>query len=126
MILLALMFLIAPAGDGGNDWDDVAQCESGGNWQEGGGGYDGGLQFSDVTWDEMGGEEFAASANQATREQQIIVAERTLAVQGPGAWPNCGGALRGGGGQGGGGGGGGGQAQQSDDNENGESLPVTR
>ena len=122
MILLALTLFFAPAGDGGNPWDDVAECESGGNWQEGGGGYDGGLQFSDTTWDAMGGEEFAPSANQATREQQIIVAERTLAVQGPGAWPNCGGALRGGGGSS--------QQQsapqQSDNDDNDQALPVTR
>lgn len=122
MLLLALMLLVAPAADG-DDWDDVAECESGGNWQEGGGGYDGGLQFADSTWDAMGGEEFAPSANQATREQQIIVAERTLAVQGPGAWPNCGGALRGGSS---GGDGGSSSESSSDSDDGGGQLPVTR
>jgi len=125
MILLTLILGLAPFGDGDSPWDDVAQCESGGNWQEGGGGYDGGLQFADSTWDAMGGEEFASSADQATREQQIIVAERTLAVQGPGAWPNCGGALRGGGGS---------QTQQNSQSQqensqtssDDQSLPVTR
>jgi hypothetical protein len=41
------------------------------------------------TWRAMGGEEFAPDAYQATREQQIIVAERTLARSGWGAWPGC-------------------------------------
>ena len=122
--LIALVLSFAPAGDGGDSpWDDVAECESGGNWQEGGGGYDGGLQFSDTTWDAMGGEEFAPSANQATREQQIVVAERTLAVQGPGAWPNCGSALSGGGS---GGGSSGGNESSDDDDDDDQSLPVTR
>ena len=128
-VLFALILTFAPAGDGDSPWDDVAECESGGNWSEGGGGYDGGLQFSDVTWDAMGGEEFASSADQATREQQIIVAERTLAVQGPGAWPNCGGALRGGGGGGGdssSGDSGDSGSEDSGDDDGDQSLPVTR
>src|SRR5699024_7315730 len=54
-----------------------------------GNGYQGGLQFSPSTWAAYGGTEFAPTANQATREQQIAVAERTLAGQGWGAWPAC-------------------------------------
>lgn len=72
-------------------WDQVAQCESGGNWQiNTGNGYYGGLQFSGQTWNGYGGGEFAATADQATRDQQIQVAERVLEGQGAGAWPNCG------------------------------------
>ena len=75
-------------------WDQVAQCESGGNWSiNTGNGYYGGLQFSQQTWDGFGGQQYAPSADQATKEQQIAVAERVLAQQGPGAWPNCGGPL---------------------------------
>ena len=75
-------------------WDAVAGCESGGNWGiNTGNGYQGGLQFSRGTWAAHGGGEFAASANQATREQQIAVAERVLATQGRGAWPVCGHGL---------------------------------
>ena len=58
-----------------------------------GNGYHGGLQFSQGTWAAHGGGEFAGSANQATREQQIAVAERVLATQGRGAWPVCGHGL---------------------------------
>ncbi|NVP29375.1 resuscitation-promoting factor Rpf1 domain-containing protein, partial [Vibrio cholerae] len=40
-----------------------------------------------------GGGEFAPTANQASREQQIVIAERTLANQGWGAWPACSASL---------------------------------
>ena len=77
-----------------NEWDRVAACESGGNWGiNTGNGYHGGLQFSQGTWAAHGGGEFASSANQATRDQQIAVAERVLATQGRGAWPVCGRGL---------------------------------
>jgi peptidoglycan hydrolase CwlO-like protein len=70
------------------DWDAIAECESGGNWHLDGV-YDGGLQFAPATWLAYGGGEFADYAWQATREQQITIAERVLADQGPSAWPNC-------------------------------------
>lgn len=71
-------------------WDKMAQCEAGGNWSiNNGNGYHGGLQFSPGTWNANGGQEFAPTANLATREEQIIVAERVLARQGWGAWPSC-------------------------------------
>jgi LysM repeat protein len=77
-----------------NNWDAVAQCESGGNWAiNTGNGYYGGLQFSSSTWAAFGGHEYASNAHLATKAQQIAVAERTLDVQGPGAWPTCGKAL---------------------------------
>jgi nucleoid-associated protein YgaU len=77
-----------------NDWDAVAQCESSGNWAiNTGNGYYGGLQFSSSTWAAFGGHEYASNAHLATKAQQIAVAERTLDVQGPGAWPSCGKAL---------------------------------
>lgn len=73
-----------------SDWDRLAQCEAGGNWGiNTGNGFQGGLQFSPSTWRAHGGQEYAASANQATREQQIAVAEKVLASQGWGAWPSC-------------------------------------
>src|ERR1700727_917952 len=89
---------IAPAGQAAaapdSEWDRVAACESGGNWGiNTGNGYHGGLQFSQGTWAAHGGGEFASSANQATRDQQIAVAERVLATQGRGAWPVCGRGL---------------------------------
>ena len=77
-----------------SDWDRLAQCESGGNWAiNTGNGYYGGLQFSGATWNAFGGGQYAATANQATREQQIAVAEKILASQGWGAWPACSASL---------------------------------
>jgi LysM repeat protein len=74
-----------------SEWDAVAQCESGGNWSiNTGNGYYGGLQFSASTWAAYGGTQYAAQANQASKAQQIAVAEKVLAGQGKGAWPNCG------------------------------------
>ncbi|MFJ4656688.1 transglycosylase family protein [Nocardia sp. NPDC088792] len=73
-----------------SDWDRLAQCEAGGNWGiNTGNGFQGGLQFSPSTWTAAGGGEYAPTANQATREQQIAVAEKVLATQGWGAWPSC-------------------------------------
>ena len=68
-------------------WDALAQCESSGNWAiNTGNGYAGGLQFSPTTWAAFGG---TGSAADASREQQIAVAERVQASQGWGAWPSC-------------------------------------
>lgn len=68
-------------------WDALAQCESGGNWAiNTGNGYTGGLQFSPTTWAAYGG---TGSAADASREQQIAVAEQVQAAQGWGAWPSC-------------------------------------
>lgn len=73
-----------------SDWDRLAECESGGNWSiNTGNGFHGGLQFHPQTWTGHGGGEFAPTADQASREQQIWVAEKVLASQGWGAWPAC-------------------------------------
>jgi hypothetical protein len=73
-----------------SDWDRLAQCESGGNWGiNTGNGFQGGLQFSPGTWTANGGNQFAATANHAGRQEQMVVAERVLARQGWGAWPSC-------------------------------------
>jgi len=78
------------------EWDQVARCESSGNWAiNTGNGYQGGLQFSPGTWSGHGGGQFAPAANMATREQQIAIAEKVLATQGRGAWPVCGRGLSG-------------------------------
>jgi nucleoid-associated protein YgaU len=81
----------APAHADSVNWDAVAQCESGNNWSiNTGNGYYGGLQFSQGTWNAYGGGKYASTANQASRSQQIAVAEKVLAGQGIGAWPVCG------------------------------------
>jgi peptidoglycan hydrolase CwlO-like protein len=77
-----------PAGGYAADWDAIAQCESGGRWHLDST-YDGGLQFHPDTWLAYGGGRYARYAWQASREQQIAIAERVLDGQGPGAWPNC-------------------------------------
>ena len=70
------------------DWDAIAQCESGGNWSTNtGNGRYGGLQFKQPTWAANGG---VGSPANATREEQIRVAENVLHTQGVGAWPRCG------------------------------------
>ncbi|MFJ8146861.1 transglycosylase family protein [Streptomyces sp. NPDC096048] len=77
-----------------SEWDAVAQCESGGNWSiNTGNGYYGGLQFSASTWAGYGGTQYAATADQASKAQQIEIAEKVLAGQGKGAWPVCGTGL---------------------------------
>jgi hypothetical protein len=91
----------APGGMGNGvhhaDWDAIAQKESSGNWADhdsGHNGHYGGLQFLPSTWTMYGGGEFASGADQATKEQQITIAERILngwngiPGQGPGAWPD--------------------------------------
>ncbi|MFI6340097.1 transglycosylase family protein [Streptomyces sp. NPDC050535] len=79
-----------------SEWDTVAQCESGGNWSiNTGNGYYGGLQFSASTWSAYGGSAYASTADQASKSQQITVAEKVLAAQGKGAWPSCGTGLSG-------------------------------
>lgn len=70
------------------NWDAIAKCESGGNWTiNTGNGYYGGLQFSPATWTSNGG---SGMPHQASRDEQIRVAENVLRTQGVGAWPTCG------------------------------------
>jgi len=72
----------------GAQWDAVAQCESGGNYAiNTGNGFSGGFQFTPSTWSAFGGQ---GAPQNATKDQQIQVAERVLAGQGKGAWPVCG------------------------------------
>lgn len=69
------------------DWDELAQCESSGDWNTNtGNGFGGGLQFTDSTWRAFGG---SGQPEDASREEQIQVAERVKAAQGMNAWPTC-------------------------------------
>ncbi|MEU9287963.1 transglycosylase family protein [Streptomyces sp. NPDC048275] len=71
-------------------WNKVAACESTNNWSiNTGNGYYGGLQFTQSTWEAYGGKVYAQRADQATKDQQIAIAEKVLKGQGPGAWPVC-------------------------------------
>ena len=72
------------------DWEKLAECEAGGNWQTStGNGYSGGLQFAAQTWSAFGGDEYAPTADKASKEEQMEVANNILKSQGWGAWPAC-------------------------------------
>jgi hypothetical protein len=82
-------------------WDQLADCESGrwgadkvpiagtATWTATRAIYQGGLQFAAGTWDHYAEPGFPADAQLATREQQIVVAEKVIARQGPRSWPTC-------------------------------------
>ncbi|MBZ3902712.1 MULTISPECIES: LysM peptidoglycan-binding domain-containing protein [Streptomyces] len=79
----------ASAADSGV-WDRIARCESGGDWHiNTGNGYYGGLQFAPSTWRAYGGTAYAATADKASKSQQIAVATKVQRAQGWGAWPTC-------------------------------------
>ncbi len=82
----------APAVSNGSKWDRIARCEATGDWSiNSGNGYYGGLQFDKQTWNAYGGNQYASRPDQATREEQIAVAERVREDRGGyGAWPVCG------------------------------------
>ncbi len=69
-------------------WEAVAQCESNGQWflPYGTGTSTGGLQITDSTWAAYGGTAYSEHAYQSSEATQILIAERILAGQGPGAW----------------------------------------
>ncbi len=82
----------ASSGSSGVNWDGIANCESTNNWSiNTGNGYYGGLQFDIPTWESAGGGAYAARPDQASREQQIAVAENLYADRGTSPWA-CGGA----------------------------------
>jgi hypothetical protein len=72
-------------------WDLIAACESSGRWSLNVGTYDGGFQFLPSTWRSWGGTDFAPYAWQATRAEQITVANRSGRTD-PWLkpWPVCG------------------------------------
>jgi resuscitation-promoting factor RpfC len=85
---MSALFATARAHADTMNWDAVAQCESGGNWAANtGNGHYGGLQFKQATWKSNGG---SGSPVNASRAEQIRVAENVMVSQGPGAWPKCG------------------------------------
>ena len=76
----------------GSVWDQLAYCESGGNWSiNTGNGYYGGLQFSAATW-RTASQAVGLNipyAHQATREEQIMAATWLQNRAGWGQWPSC-------------------------------------
>jgi hypothetical protein len=66
-------------------WDKLAWCETQGDWQNGGK-YAGGLGIYQGTWENWGGTEFAPTPDKATKEEQIVVAQRVSTL----GKPDCG------------------------------------
>ncbi|WP_285550210.1 transglycosylase family protein, partial [Streptomyces lavendulae] len=98
LTLAGLTLSLVPAGTASAasvaTWDKVAHCESTDNWSiNTGNGYYGGLQILKSTWDAYGGQQYTAYPHQATKQQQILIAEKILAGQGAGAWGSCGAAA---------------------------------
>ena len=80
-----------------DEWERVAQCESGGNWNLPGGDRDstGGLQFRVASWQDalsylrskgIDTSSYPSMPYQATKQQQVMAGEALLALQGPRAW----------------------------------------
>lgn len=68
-------------------WDCIAKYESGNaNLSYGDADSTGYFQIQTRTWLAYGGGAYAPEAYQASRAQQLIIAEKVLAAQGPGAW----------------------------------------
>jgi hypothetical protein len=59
-------------------WEQVAICETGGNWTMVGPIYSGGLGFSNRTWIAYGGDHYAPAAGEASILDQMVVAERIV------------------------------------------------
>ncbi|MFJ6385651.1 transglycosylase family protein [Kitasatospora sp. NPDC092039] len=71
-------------------WDELADCESGGDWRaDTGNGFYGGLQIRPSTWAEAGGPRFADRPDHASRREQTTVGEEIVRRQGWEAWPSC-------------------------------------
>jgi resuscitation-promoting factor RpfA len=80
------------------NFERLAQCESGGRWNiNTGNGYYGGLQFSAATWRGIG---YGGLPHQASKATQIEAGQKLQARSGWGQWPACSRklGLRGGGG----------------------------
>jgi len=71
-------------------WDTLAQCESGGNWATNtGNGLYGGVQLDQGAWLSNSGGAYAPLPSEATREQQIVIAEKVRAAHGFTPWSSC-------------------------------------
>jgi hypothetical protein len=90
-IAIPLLGATSASAADGTTWDRVAECESAGQWSaDSGNGYYGGLQISQADWEKYGGLTYASSADEASRSQQIAIAEKLLDDQGLTPWPTCG------------------------------------
>ena len=67
-------------------WDTIAECESSGDWTLVDPHFYGGLQFTISSWHAVGG---TGMPNEASKNEQIMRAEKLQQLQGWGAWPVC-------------------------------------
>ena len=68
-------------------WEALAQCESSGDWSiNTSNGFYGGLQFTQQSWEWVGG---TGQPHHASKAEQIERAEILLERQGWDAWPSC-------------------------------------
>ena len=78
---------LASAGGSTAQFEQLAQCESGGNWAiNTGNGYYGGLQFNLGTWRGVG---FSGYPHQASKATQIAAGQALHAQRGWAPWPAC-------------------------------------
>lgn len=78
-------------GSTADGWEDVRQCESGGNYGYNDGTYRGAYNFDDQTWRTVGG---TGSADDASPAEQDARAQRLYNERGSAPWPRCGRHLR--------------------------------
>ena len=68
-------------------WEKLAVCESTGDWYiNSGNGYFGGIQFTQSSWEYVGG---TGRPDQASREEQIYRGALLWERQSWRAWPGC-------------------------------------
>lgn len=68
-------------------WDDLAFCESTGDWQiDSGNGFFGGIQFWPSSWRAVGG---TGLPHEWSREEQIYRGSLLRELQSETAWPGC-------------------------------------
>ena len=67
-------------------WDTIAECESSGDWTLVDPPFYGGLQFTISSWHAVGG---TGMPNEASKDEQIMRAEKLQQLQGWEAWPVC-------------------------------------
>ncbi|MFI6340096.1 transglycosylase family protein [Streptomyces sp. NPDC050535] len=90
-IVIPLLAATGASAADATTWDRVAECETDASWSENtGDGYYGGLHLTQWDWENYGGLDYAPSADQASRSQQIAIAEKILDGRGVVAWPTCG------------------------------------
>ncbi len=68
-------------------WNQLAECESSGDWSDDtGNSFYGGLQFTRDSWETVGG---TGNPAEASKDEQIMRAQMLQEDQGWDAWPDC-------------------------------------